>query len=101
MTSLLEASLIGVLSPETDKRDGMDMSTADKAKGKIKEALGSMAGSDDLAEKAKRSSTRVITWRKRQKHMRWLRSMSVRLSFSSMRSGTGKAPEIAHFRLTP
>jgi uncharacterized protein YjbJ (UPF0337 family) len=26
----------------------MDMSTADKAKGKIKEALGSMTGSDDL-----------------------------------------------------
>src|SRR5690242_6823371 len=43
-----------------------------------------------FGQKAKHSSTRVITWRKRQRHVRWLRSTSVRLSFSSMRSDTGK-----------
>jgi uncharacterized protein YjbJ (UPF0337 family) len=44
----LEPPPFGVLSLEADNRDGTDMSSADKAKGKIKEALGSLTGSDDL-----------------------------------------------------
>src|ERR671939_91244 len=43
-----------------------------------------------LAKKAKRSSTRVITWHKPQRHARWLRKTSMRLSFSSKRSDSGK-----------
>jgi phosphohistidine swiveling domain-containing protein/uncharacterized protein YjbJ (UPF0337 family) len=45
---LLEAFAIWVLRPKAHKRDGTDMSTADKTKGKIKETLGSLTGSDDL-----------------------------------------------------
>lgn len=45
---LLEACMIWVFSPKADKRDGTDMSTADKAKGKIKETWGGLTGSDDL-----------------------------------------------------
>lgn len=45
---MLEALVIWVLSPKARKKDGTDMSTADKAKGKIKETLGDLTGSDDI-----------------------------------------------------
>jgi uncharacterized protein YjbJ (UPF0337 family) len=45
---LLKAFMIWVLRPKAHKRDGTDMSTTDKAKGKIKEALGGLTGNDDL-----------------------------------------------------
>lgn len=45
-----EAFVIWVLSHRVDKRDGTDMSTGDKTKGKIKETLGALTGSDDLRQ---------------------------------------------------
>ena len=44
----LKASCGGYSSPEADKGDGSDVSTADKAKGRIKEGIGNLIGDDEL-----------------------------------------------------
>ena len=69
------------------------MGTADKAKGKVKEAIGSLTGSDHLRKEGQAQQQKGHHENKRPRHERWPRNTSSRLNSSKTRSADAKAPD--------
>ena len=76
------------------------MGTADKAKGKLKEAVGSVTGSDDLRKEGQAQQHKGRLEEKAARHARRPRSTSARLKSSSTRSENARHPD-ATFRTGP